>query len=227
MISKEEFAAMQDHSILEPYASKEEILVRIQETIDYKLAAVYINPCWVKFAKGTIGDKCNIGTVIGFPHGANKTNMKIMEGLQVIDDGADELDVVINISWVKSGMFENVKHELEQFVKEMKKKRPDIVIKAIIECCYLNHDEKIKVCKIVANSGADYIKTSTGTGTWGCKVSDIRIMRKIVNGKCKIKAADGIKTIEQALAVISEGATRIGDNSGIQLLAEWDKQLWE
>jgi len=227
MITKEEFASMQDHAIAEPDATESAIRQRISETLEYGFASVVVNPCWVKFTKEIVGDKCKIGTVIGFPSGTSTTKIKIAEGLDAIENGADDLDIVINVSWLKSGYPDKVSQEIKEFVKAMKNKRSDVVIKVIIECCNLNHDEKVTACEIVAESGADYIKTSTGTGAWGCRIGDIRLMRKVVGNRCKIKAAADIKTIETALAVISEGATRIGENTAVQLMAEWDKQLWQ
>jgi len=227
MISKKEFCLMQDHAIVEPYADEKAILNRIQETLDYGFVSVVVNPCYVKFTKDIVGDRCKVGTLVSFPFGASTTAIKIAEGLDAIENGADEIDVVINLHWIKSGHYDKASQELKDFVKAMKNKRKDVVVKVIIECCYLNHDEKVATCEIVAESGADYIKTSTGTGTWGCRIGDIRLMRKIVGDRCKIKAASDVKTIEQALAVISEGATRIGENTAVQMLDEWDKQLWE
>jgi len=226
MITKEQFAAMQDHSILEPYATENAIRKRCEETIQYGFSAVYVNPCWVSFAKQIIGDKAKVGTVVGFPHGANTTKIKIAEALEEIDNGADDLDLVINISKLKSKDYDYVENELKQFVKAVKDKKPSVLVKIIIETCYLNHDEKVKACEIVARSGADYIKTSTGCGPAGCKVSDIRIMKRIVGDKMKIKGADRISSVEDALSIIEEGASLLGESHAIQWLADWDKQLW-
>jgi len=226
MITKEQFAAMQDHSILEPYATEEAIRKRCEETIQYGFAAIYVNPCWVSFAKKMIGNRAKIGTVVGFPHGANTTHIKILEALEVIDNGADALDLVINISKLKSKDYAYVEDELKQFVKAVKDKKPSILVKIIIETCYLNHDEKVKACEIVAHSGADYIKTSTGCGPAGCKVSDVRIMKRIVGDKVKIKGADLISSVEDALSIIEEGASLLGESHAIEWLADWDKQLW-
>jgi len=226
MITKEQFAAMQDHSILEPYATEEAIRKRCEETVKYGFSAVYVNPCWVSFAKKIVGNRAKVGTVVGFPHGANTTKIKILEALEEIENGADDLDLVINISKLKSGDFTYVEDELKQFVKSVKEKKPNVVVKIIIETCYLNHDEKVKACEIVARSGADYIKTSTGCGPAGCKVSDIRIMRRIVGDKIKIKGADRISSVEDALSIIEEGATLLGESHAIEWLADWEKQLW-
>ena len=196
------------------------------ETLQYGLGATYVNPCYVSFAKSILGDKAKVGTVIGFPHGANTTNVKVTEGLEAIENGADKLDVVINIAKLRSGDEAYVSDELEAFAKAMKEKRPDIIVKVIIETCYLSHDEKVTACEIVADSGADFVKTSTGTGTAGCRIGDIRLMKRVVGDRVKIKAADQIKNIEDALAVIEEGATAIGESSALSMLADYDKELW-
>ncbi len=227
MITKKEFAAMQDHSILEPFADEKAIRHRIQETLDYGFASVVVNPAWVAFTKGIVGKRARISTVVGFPFGAATTRIKIDEALEAIDNGANDLDVVSNISWIKSGYFDRVEAELKEFVHAVKAKNRDIGVKVIIECCYLTHDEKVRACEIVASSGADYVKTSTGTGSGGCRIGDIRLMKKVVGNRCGIKAAADVKTIEDALAVISEGATRIGENTAVQIMKDWDKQLWE
>lgn len=226
MITKEQFAKMQDHSILEPNATLEQVKRMCEETIQYGLGATYVEPCNVAFAKSILGDKAKVGTVVGFPFGANTTAIKIAEGLETIDNGADKLDIVMNIGKLKSGDTAYVENELKEFSKAMKAKRSDIIVKVIIETCYLTHDEKVTACRIVADSGADYIKTSTGTGPAGCRIGDIRLMKRICGDKVKIKAAAQITNIEDALAVIEEGASAIGENTALKLLADFDKQLW-
>lgn len=226
MITKEQFAKMQDHSILEPEATRADVRRRCEETLKYGFGATYVNQHYVSYAKELLQGKALVGTVIGFPFGANTTKIKIAEGLDAVDNGADTMDVVINISRLKSGEADYVKDELNAFVKAIKAKKPEIIVKVIIETCFLTHDEKVAACKIVADSGADYIKTSTGTGTAGCRIGDIRLMKKVCGDKVKIKAAANIKSIEDALAVIDEGATAIGENSGIQCLEDFDKQMW-
>ena len=226
MISRKEFALMQDHSILEPNATKDGVTQRCRETLEHGLGATYVNPCWVSYAKSLLGNRAKVGTVVGFPFGANTTATKIAEGLECIDNGADKLDVVINISKLKTGETVYVEKELRDFVTAMKKRRSDVTVKVIIECCYLTHDEKVAACRIVGDSGADFIKTSTGTGTGGARIGDIRLMRKLVGDKVKIKAAAQITSIEDALAVIEEGASAIGENTAVKLLEDFDKQLW-
>jgi len=186
-----------------------------------------VNPCDVALAAERLaGAGVEIGTVIGFPHGVNCTAIKIAEGLQAIKDGATELAVVINVPRLMSGQGDYVKEELDAFVRAMKDTTPDICIKVIIETCFLTHDQKVEACEIVAASGADYIKTSTGTGPAGCRIGDIRLMKRVCGDRVKIKAAAQITSIEQGLAVIEEGASRIGENTAVAMLNDWDKQLW-
>ncbi|MDD4355577.1 MAG: deoxyribose-phosphate aldolase [Candidatus Izemoplasmatales bacterium] len=225
-LTKKEFAAMQDHSILEPFATKEQIAEMVKQTIEYGFNATYVEPCHVAYAVKCSAGKAKVGTVIGFPFGTNAKATKIAEGIQCLADGADALDFVINYSMLKSGEVDYVADELNEFVKVLKSKNPKIVIKVIIECCFLTHDEKVKAIEIVGDSKADFIKTSTGTGSGGCRIGDIRLMRRVLQGKCQIKAAAQITNIEDALAVIEEGATLIGENTAVKLLNDWDKERW-
>jgi deoxyribose-phosphate aldolase len=226
MLTKEQFAKMQDHSILEPYATIEQIKNCCEETLKYGFAATYVNPSFVSYAKSIIGDKAMVGIPIGFPFGANTTKIKIAEALEGIENGADKLDIVSNINKIKSGDFIYVENELKEFCKVVKAKKPNIIVTVIIETCFLTHDEKVRACEIVRDSGADFIKTSTGTGPRGANIGDIRLMRKVCGNKVKIKAAALFTGIEDVLAIIEEGASVIGDNSAIRWMEEWDKQLW-
>ena len=226
MISKEQFAAMQDHSILEAEATLSDTKRRCDETLQYGFGATYVHPCYVKYAKGYCAGKAKIGTVIGFPLGANKTSVKIFEAMEAIADGADKLDFVINISKVKSGDIAYVEDELKEIVAAVKGRAPDVIVKVIIECAYLTNEEKTVATKVVLASGADYIKTSTGYGPWGCRIGDIRLIKRIVGDKMKIKAAADLKDINQAMAVIEEGADVIGENSGVRYMQDFDSQIW-
>lgn len=225
-MTKQEFAAMQDHSILEPYQTKAAIADMVAQTVQYGFNCTYVEPCHVKYAVELSAGKGKVGTVIGFPWGTTTTEIKIAEGLQCVEDGAHALDIVINYSMLKSGEDDYVRDELVRFVKAVKAKDENVVIKVIIECCYLTHDEKVRAINIVKESGADYIKTSTGTGSGGCRIGDIRLMKRMLGDSVKIKAAAQITNIEDALAVIEEGATLIGENTAVKLLADWDEERW-
>lgn len=226
MITKQEFAKMQDHSILEADASLEDTRARCDETMEYGFNATYVLPCHVKWACDYCKGKGDVATVIGFPLGANTTKVKIFEAMEAMDNGAAALDFVSNISQIKSGNFEYVANEYKEIVKAVKTKDSKVVVKIIIECCYLTLEEKIAAINAVKASGADYIKTSTGYGTWGCRIGDVRLMKKMLGDSVKIKAAADLKDINQAMAVIDEGASLIGENSGVRYMKDFDKQSW-
>ena len=153
---------MQDHSCLGNYTSRETVIQFCNEVLEYGFAAVYVNPSDVKLAKSIIGDKAHVGTVIGFPQGVTTTETKIFEGLNAIENGADELDIVNNVSKLKDGNLDYCRDELTRFVKAMKEKDPNVCVKVIIECYYLTHAEKIAIAKIVADAGADFVKAEHG-----------------------------------------------------------------
>lgn len=227
MLTKEQFAAMQDHSCLGNYVSKADVIRFCNEVLEYGFAAVYVNPSDVKLAKSIIGDKAGIGTVIGFPQGVNTTQTKIFEGLNAIDNGANELDIVINISKLKDGEHDYCRNELTEFTKAMKAKKQDVIVKVIIECYYLTHAEKIAACHIVADSGADFIKQSTGTTpNSSFNLGDIKLMNALVGDRLKIKSAGWIINLEDAIGTVEFGASRIGNSIAPQWLSEWDENHW-
>jgi deoxyribose-phosphate aldolase len=227
MISKEQFAAMQDHSILGTYCPKSEVKRFCEEVLRYSFAAVYVNPPDVAYAKSIVGDRAAVGTVIGFPQGASTMRTKMFEALEAIDNGASELDVVINVSRLKDGETDYVRDELTQIVRAVKAKNPKALVKVIVECYYLSHDEKVTACRVVVESGADYIKQSTGTtpNSSFC-LGDTRLMKNVVGDRIKIKSSGWIMNVEDAIGSIEFGASRVGNSLGPHWLAEFDKQLW-
>ncbi|MGA2069107.1 MAG: deoxyribose-phosphate aldolase [Thermoguttaceae bacterium] len=227
MITREQFARMQDHSILGTYCKTSDVRRFCEEVLKYGFAAVYVNPCDVSLAKSIVGDRAGVGTVIGFPQGATTTRTKIFEGLEAIDSGATELDIVINVSRLKDGDTDYVRNELSQFVKAVKAKKPDVLVKVIIECFYLSHDEKVTACKLVMESGADYVKQSTGTtpNSSFC-LGDTRLLQNVVGERIKIKSSGWIMNVEDAIGSIEFGASRVGNSLAPQWLEEFDKQLW-
>lgn len=227
MITKEEFAAVQDHSILGPICKREDVKRFCEEVLKYGFAAVYVNPGDVAYAKSIIGNKAGVGTVIGFPQGANTTKTKIYEGLDAIDNGATDLDIVINISRLKDGDTDFVRNELSEFVKAVKSKKPNVVVKVIVECFHLTHAEKIIVCDLVVDSGADYIKQSTGTtqNSSFC-LGDVRLFKQVIGDRIKIKASGWVVNVEDAIGSIEFGANRVGNHLAPQWLEEFDKNLW-
>ncbi len=228
MITREQFAKMQDHSILGACCKRIDVKRFCEEVLEYGFAAVYVNPCDVAYAKSIVGDRAAVGTVIGFPQGATTTRTKIFEALDAIDNGATELDVVMNVSRLKDGDTAYVKNELTEFVRAVKSNDPEVLVKVIIECFYLSHDEKVTACLLVAESGADYVKQSTGTtpNSSFC-LGDTRLLKNVVGDRIKIKSSGWIMNVEDAIGSIEFGASRVGNSLGPQWLTEFDKQLWD
>ncbi|MDK2783652.1 MAG: deoxyribose-phosphate aldolase [Thermococcaceae archaeon] len=208
-----------DHTNLKPYATKEDIIKLCEEAKKYGFYAVCVNPYRVKLAKEQLeGTDIKVASVIGFPLGATPTEVKVFEAKKALEDGADELDMVINIGALKDKDYEYVKNDIAEVVKVAHEK--GAVVKVIIETCYLTDEEKEIACKLAMEAGADFVKTSTGFGTGGATVEDVRLMRRIVGDKLGVKAAGGIRTYEQALAMIEAGANRIGTSSGVKIVEE-------
>ena len=203
-----------DHTLLKATASRGEILALCNEAVLYNTAAVCIPPSYVKMVHTEFPKKPVIATVIGFPLGYSVTPAKAAETEDALASGADEIDMVINIADVKNGYFDFVLQEISLLKKICGKK----ILKVIIETCYLTEEEKIRMCKIVSEAGADYIKTSTGFGTSGATLADIALFKKHIGPGVKIKAAGGIKTREDLEAFITAGADRIGTSSAVKLL---------
>jgi len=202
-----------DHTLLKMTASAQEIKTLCDEAVRYNTASVCIPPCYVKTVR-SIYISLNICTVIGFPLGYSITSAKVLEAERAILSGANEIDMVINVSDVKNGRFDFVLEE----IKLIKRTCAEKILKVIIETCYLTEDEKVRLCSIVTEAGADYIKTSTGFGTAGATLADVDLFKKHIGSNVKIKAAGGVKTREDLEAFINAGASRIGTSSGIKLL---------
>ena len=203
-----------DHTLLTQTATVEEIKRICDDAVAYGTASVCIPPCYVGFAKEYLNGKVAVCTVIGFPNGYNATSVKRAETAQAIRDGADEIDMVINISDVKNGRYEAVLEEIKQLKAVCGKK----VLKVIIETCLLTEEEKIKMCEIVTLSGADFIKTSTGFAGGGATFDDVALFKKHVGENVKIKAAGGIRSFDDARQFIELGADRLGTSRLVALL---------
>lgn len=203
-----------DHTLLKPFATWEEIKSLCEESINYNTASVCVPPTYVKDIHNTYGAKVNICTVIGFPLGYSVKEAKLEECKKAILDGANELDLVINITDLKNKNFRKIEEE----IKEIKEIAGNRIIKVIIETCYLIEEEKIKMCEIVTSAKADFIKTSTGFGTGGATMEDIKLFKKHIGKDVKIKASGGVKTIEDLEAFINEGCSRIGTSSAIKII---------
>lgn len=211
----ESIAKIIDHTNLKPYATTNEIKEYCKEAKEYGFCSVCINPCHVKLVSNELaGTDVKVCTVIGFPLGANMPSVKAYETKVAVEDGADEIDMVINIGALKEGNLELVKQDIEGVVKEARGK----IVKVIIETCFLNDDEKRTACKIAKECGADFVKTSTGFGTGGATVDDVRLMKQTVGDNMKIKASGGIRDKETLEEMVKAGADRIGTSSGKKLV---------
>lgn len=203
-----------DHTALKPFVTYKEIEELCNEAIKYHTASVCVPPCYVKRIKKEYGDKVNICTVIGFPLGYQTLESKLAECESALKDGANEIDMVVNIADIKNKEYKKVEDEIIALKHVVKNK----ILKVIIETCFLTEDEKIVMCEIISKSGADYIKTSTGFGTHGAMIEDIRLFKKHLRDGVKIKAAGGIKTLDDLSMFINEGCSRIGSSSSVKLV---------
>jgi deoxyribose-phosphate aldolase len=203
-----------DHTLLKMTASWQEIKTLCDEAVKFNTASVCIPPCYVKPVFEEYGEKPVIATVAGFPLGYSITAAKVLETERAVLSGASEIDMVINVGDVKNARFDFVLEE----IKLVKKACGGKILKVIIETCYLGEEEKIRLCGIVSEAGADFIKTSTGFGTAGAALADVEFFKKHIAPGVKIKASGGVKTREDLEAFISAGAARIGTSSAVKLL---------
>ena len=215
-MNKQEILSKVDHTLLKQTATWEQIKVICDEGAENRTASVCIPPCFVKRAKEYVQGKVAICTVIGFPNGNMTTAAKVFETEDAVRNGADEIDMVINIGDVKAGDYDKVLAE----IKAIKEACSGKLLKVIIETCLLTEEEKIKMCEVVTESGADYIKTSTGFSTGGATFADVELMRKHVGEEVKVKAAGGISSVADAEKFIALGAERLGTSRLIPLLRD-------
>lgn len=215
-MNKQEILGHIDHTLLKAFSTWDQIKALCDDAVEYKTASVCIPPSFVKRAKETYGDSLNVCTVIGFPLGYNTTAVKAFEVREAILGGASEVDMVINIGALKDKDYDYVQNE----IAELKKAAGDRVLKVIVETCYLTEEEKAKVCELVTNAGADYIKTSTGFGTGGATIEDIKLFKAHIGPSVKMKASGGVKTVEDLEMFLDAGCERIGTSSAIGLLKE-------
>ncbi len=202
-----------DHTLLKPTATSNEIRALCREAVKYHTASVCIPASFVRRAR-MLFPELNICTVIGFPLGYSTPSVKCFEAKNAIENGADEIDMVVNLGEVKNGIFLYVEKEIAM----VKETCQDKILKVIVETCFLTEEEKIALCECVTNASADYIKTSTGFGTAGADIEDIRLFKKYIGSNVKIKAAGGIKTREQLELFLAEGCDRIGTSSAVKML---------
>ena len=219
MMDQEKILAACDHTLLLQGATREEIFALCDDAKKYGTASVCIPPCYVKPAKEYVGDAVRICTVIGFPNGNMTTETKVFETKDAIRKGADEIDMVINIGMLKAGEEDYVLSEIRA-VREACEGR---ILKVIIETCLLTEEEKIKMCRLVTESGADYIKTSTGFSTGGATFEDIALFKQYVGPNVRIKAAGGISSLEDAERFMELGADRLGTSRIVKLVKAGEK----
>jgi deoxyribose-phosphate aldolase len=206
-----------DHTLLKQNATKEQILQLCAEAKQYQFASVCVNPSWVTTCRDALkGTSVKVCVVIGFPLGATTTETKAFETHQALFNGAEEFDMVINIGRLKDKDYDYVEEDIAAVVNAAGNK----TVKVIIETCLLTEDEKVKACELSVKAKAHFVKTSTGFSTAGATIADVKLMKDTVNGQAKVKAAGGVRTLEDVLAMIEAGADRIGTSGGVALMTQ-------
>src|SRR5512143_2871309 len=218
-ITSEQLAKTIDHSLLRPELTETDVIAGCELASKYHVASVCVKPCHVKLAKKLLADSdVAVGTVVGFPHGNSTAATKVFETQEAVAAGATEIDMVINIGELRSGHADYVHNEIRAVVNAA---HPRAIVKVIVENAYLSHEEKVLGCKLVEEAGADFVKTSTGFAPSGATVEDIQLMRATVGPQVQVKAAHGVRTLDQLLAVIDAGATRSGATATAAILDEF------
>ena len=212
----ERILAACDHTLLKPESTWEEIKAICDDGMKYHTASVCIPPSFVGLAKDYVGDSLKICTVIGFPNGYSTTAVKVFEAGEAVDMGADEIDMVVNVGWIKEGKYDEVQSEIG-FIKDVCGKR---ILKVILEVCLLTDEEIIRTCECAVSAGADYVKTSTGFSKGGATLHAVELMKKTVGNRCKVKAAGGISSLEDAEAFLEAGASRLGISRIVKIVKE-------
>ena len=208
-----------DHTVLAQDADEKKIEKLLEEAKEHDFASVCVNTCWTRKCVEALKDTdVNVCVVVGFPLGAMDTRSKAFEAKTAVEDGADEVDMVINVGWLKSGRYDDT----EEDIREVKKACGDKHLKVIIECCLLTDEEKVIACRLAEKAGADFVKTSTGFSKGGATVEDVALMRKTVGDRLGVKAAGGIRDAETAVAMIKAGANRLGCSAGIKIIEASD-----
>ena len=222
-MEKKDLAQMVDHTQLRAYAVTEDFEKLCKEAADYGFKMVAINSYPVKLCSRLLkGTGVHVGAAIGFPLGQTTIENKVHETKQAIEDGADEIDYVINIGRLKEKDYDYIEKEMAEIVKVCREN--NILSKVIFENCYLTDEEKIKVSEIAVKVKPDFIKTSTGFGTGGATLEDVKLMKSVVKDEVKVKAAGGIRDLDTFLAMVEAGAERIGTSAGIEIMNEYDKR---
>lgn len=213
--------ALLDHTVLRPEAIRADVLRLCQEAKDHGFMVIFVPPCYVdEVVAAVAGTGIRVGIPIGFPLGGHTTKAKVAEAVEAVARGAQVLDMVINVSRLKSGDQAYVRQDIAEVVQATSR----VEHKVILETCYLTQQEKITACHLVVEAGADYVKTSTGFGAAGAMVEDVRLMKQAVAGRVKVKASGGIRDWKTTLAMLEAGADRIGTSASLKILGEWKDQ---
>jgi deoxyribose-phosphate aldolase len=207
-----------DHTVLRPEATKADVLRLCREAKEHRFTVIFVPPCYVDEAVAAVaGAAVRVGIPIGFPLGGHTTKAKVAEAVEAVARGASVLDMVINVSRLKSGDHDEVRQDIAEVVAAT----PTVEHKVILETCYLTQQEKLTACRLVVEAGADYVKTSTGFGAAGATVEDVRLMKTAVAGRAKVKASGGIRDWKTAQAMLEAGADRVGTSASLKILEEW------
>lgn len=207
-----------DHTLLKQDATRDQIKQLCEEAAEYVFASVCVNPYWVKYSSELLADsEAKVCTVIGFPLGANTTATKVFEAKDAIANGADEVDMVINVGELKNKNYDVVQEDIAAVVEAS---HPKAIVKVIIETCLLTKEEIVKACELSVAAKADFVKTSTGFSTGGATVEDVKLMKETVGDRALVKASGGVRSLEDAQNMIAVGADRLGTSSGIALVSD-------
>ncbi len=216
--------ALIDHTVLRPDATKVEVLRLCEEAKANGFAVIFIPPCYIdETVEAVAGTGIRVGIPIGFPLGGHNTKTKVAEAVEAVQRGATVLDMVLNISRLKSADHDYVRTDIAEVVKATL----GVEHKVIMETCYLTHQEKRTACHLIVEAGADYVKTSTGFGAAGATVEDVRLLKEVVAGRVKVKASGGIRDWKTTLAMLEAGADRIGTSAGLKIIQEWRAAIYK
>jgi len=226
MISREQLAKMMDHTLLNPSVTEDDVRKACHEALQYGFGAVVVNPTHLPIvARELENSSVKPCSVISFPFGLSTTAAKALEARTALQEGAEEIDMVMNFSALRSRRAEFVLKDIKSVVQSARGAFGNVVVKVILENCYLTEDEKRQACQLAVQAGADYVKTSTGFGKSGARVEDVKLMREVVGPKFGVKAAGGIRTAEQALQMIEAGANRIGASASVSIIESLKPQF--
>ena len=222
-ITYEQLAKVIDHSLLRPELTEVDVIAGCELAHQYHVATVCVKPCHVKLATEILKDSdVVVSTVVGFPHGSNRTEVKVLEAELAMDDGALELDMVLNIGQLRTGKYDTVRDDIKAVCDAAHARGARV--KVILENAYLTDEEKVKACKLGEEAGADWVKTSTGFAPGGATLEDLRLMRETVSEKVQVKAAGGVRTLDAILPVIDVGCTRVGATTTDAILDEFERR---